>query len=225
MYKIKDYEADDLERRSLQHSNSSGLNNASNINSNNSSNSSNINKKKSNYGSLRKEQPQPIVYVKHKLTASETIQGISLKYGVPVSVFIIFRINVYFVLFLFFLLKIESIKRANKLWSNDLALIKDHLLIPMHRDKYNELCSNQNTKIDLDLNDILDVTDINFNNLNNENLNQQQQQSINNNNNNNKNNYKDYLSKFDSFLNESKLKLKSLETIKRFVFFFFFHFC
>jgi LysM repeat protein len=46
--------------------------------------------KKSNYGSLRTEAQQTasvfIVNYKHKLQAGETLQGISLKYGVPVRV-------------------------------------------------------------------------------------------------------------------------------------------
>jgi LysM repeat protein len=50
--------------------------------------SGNKTSKKSNYGSLRKEIQQTtsafIVNYKHKLQAGETLQGISLKYGVPV---------------------------------------------------------------------------------------------------------------------------------------------
>jgi hypothetical protein len=53
--------------------------------------------KKSNYGSLRVEQPQQtkqtstafIVNYKHKISPGETLLGISLKYGVPVSVFLL----------------------------------------------------------------------------------------------------------------------------------------
>lgn len=43
--------------------------------------------KKSNYGSLRKDIPQaivPIVNFKHRIKPGETLQGISLKYNVPV---------------------------------------------------------------------------------------------------------------------------------------------
>ena len=49
--------------------------------------------KKSNYGSLRKELSTQqtasafIVNYKHRLMPGETLQGISLKYGVPVSIF------------------------------------------------------------------------------------------------------------------------------------------
>lgn len=43
--------------------------------------------KKSNYGSLKTEKPSMIVNYKHKLQQGETLQGISLKYGVPVSQF------------------------------------------------------------------------------------------------------------------------------------------
>jgi hypothetical protein len=52
-------------------------------------NNNNNNKKKLNYGSLRKDLPiqqqQQIVHIKHKLLKGETLQGISLKYGIPVS--------------------------------------------------------------------------------------------------------------------------------------------
>lgn len=60
-------------------------NNSSNGNSTNGTN----NKKKQNYGSLRKDLPiqaqKQIVNIKHKLSKGETLQGISLKYGVSVS--------------------------------------------------------------------------------------------------------------------------------------------
>lgn len=53
--------------------------------------------KKSNYGSLRKDTQQTTVFIvnyKHKLKPGETLQGISLKYNVPVCIKINkFKIN------------------------------------------------------------------------------------------------------------------------------------
>lgn len=37
------------------------------------------------YGSLRKEPTNNLINIKHKLINGETLQGISLKYGVSVS--------------------------------------------------------------------------------------------------------------------------------------------
>ena len=56
--------------------------------------------KKSNYGSLRKETQQTtttfIVNHKHKIQPGETLQGISLKYSVPVS-FLFLILNLKFI--------------------------------------------------------------------------------------------------------------------------------
>ena len=56
---------------------------------NNGSSTNNNNKKKQNYGSLRKDLPiqeqKQMVNLKHILKKGETLQGISLKYGVSVS--------------------------------------------------------------------------------------------------------------------------------------------
>lgn len=156
--------------------------------------------KKSNYGSLRNETKQTttafMINYKHKLKAGETLQGISLKYGVP----------------------IENIKRANKLWSNDLAFVKDTLIIPIDKERLKEL----NLVID-EYSDCLSPNDVNIvsnNNVSNgqnghggSNGNKSNDSNKNDDNNNNKNEaYKDYLNKFDTFINESKLKLKSLES-------------
>lgn len=136
---------------------------------------SKVNSKKSNYGSIRKELAQTaqrfIVNYKHKLQADETLQAISLKYDVP----------------------IENIKRANRLWSNDLAFLKDHLLIPMDRDKLIEL--NLNLDDNISSNDAI------------QNISTQNQNTIN-----GSVDINNYLNKFDTFLNESKVKLKSLKT-------------
>jgi hypothetical protein len=63
--------------------------------------------KKSNYGSLRKETQQTttafIVNYKHRLVPGETLQGISLRYGIPVrqssfNQFHFFELNLCFIL-------------------------------------------------------------------------------------------------------------------------------
>ncbi|CAF0716247.1 unnamed protein product [Brachionus calyciflorus] len=126
--------------------------------------------KKSNYGSLRTEIQQTttqIINHKHKLKQGETLQGISLKYSVP----------------------IETIKRANKLWSNDLAFIKDFLIVPIEKTRINEF--------NIDENEIIDNEQVNVK------IDSQNEQNA---------HFKDYLNKFDSVISESKLKLKTLES-------------
>ena len=150
-------------------------------------------KKKSNYGSLHSNKNETtiqtstafMVNYKHKLKSGETLQGISLKYGVP----------------------IENIKRANRLWSNDLAFIKEVLLVPIDKDKLSEL-------------DFVNVNDIEngATNSKNTNMNGNGNGSLKNGeekkhqHTNKDDEYKDYLSKFDTFISQSKLKLKSLES-------------
>ena len=60
------------------------------INSHNSNNNGMNSKKKQNYGSLRKDLPiqeqKQLVNIKHRLTNGDTLQGISLKYGVSVGI-------------------------------------------------------------------------------------------------------------------------------------------
>jgi len=130
---------------------------------------SNKTPKKSNYGSLRQDaQTQQTAKVflvnhPHRLAPGETLQGISLKYGVP----------------------IETIKRANRLWSNDLAFIKDVLIVPIDRDKLAALHITHNEPVHQST-AASDTPD--------------------------QGEYKNFLNKFDSFINESKLKLQSLET-------------
>jgi hypothetical protein len=45
--------------------------------------------KKSSYGAIRKETPsfQQTVNIKHEIVKGETLQGISLKYGISVSAY------------------------------------------------------------------------------------------------------------------------------------------
>ena len=152
--------------------------------------------KKSNYGSLSSNKYEKtlqtttafIVNYKHKLVSGETLQGISLKYGVPV----------------------ENIKRANRLWSNDLAFIKETLIVPIDREKLKEL-------------DFIDMNNVENTASNNNNITSSLSETIKSNAKEANNNgdlsgekkvdgYKDYLSKFDAFISQSKLKLKSLES-------------
>lgn len=159
------------------------------------------NTKKSNYGSLRKEVQQTanvfIVNYKHKIQIGETLQGISLKYGLP----------------------IENIKRANRLWSNDLAFVKETLLIPLDRDKIKEMNLDERNFEAQDQANNLNKNSVNLlifngdknnnnlkpskdlNSLENQAANEAQNEA-----------FKDYLNKFDTFLNESKIRLKTLET-------------
>lgn len=139
--------------------------------------------KKSNYGSLRKEAQQTttafIVNYKHRLTPGETLLGISLRYGVPT----------------------ESIKKANRLWSNDLGtFVKEHLLVPMSREKLRELKLDENTINE----ELTDSSGSNGTSKGGENGDTSGE--------NNENKFKDYLNKYDTFISESKMKLKSLET-------------
>jgi LysM repeat protein len=153
------------------------------INSNRSANTS----KKSNYGSLRQDSKTQqtanafIVNYEHKIEPGDTLLGISLKYNLP----------------------IESIKRANRLWNNDLFL-KDKLIIPLDKEKLKSLNLTMN-KTDLKLN----VSSQEVEQSSNETKNTT---DGNTDNEMNKTEYKDFLNKFDSFINESKLKLKTLET-------------
>lgn len=132
--------------------------------------------KKSNYGSLRQESQSQqtankfIVNYEHTLQPSDTLLGISLKYNVP----------------------IENIKRANRLWSNDLTFSKETLIIPLDKDKMKELNLTMNgepksSSSSFDTSVCMDKTE-------------------------DKAEYKDFLNKFDSFINQSKMQLKNLES-------------
>lgn len=130
--------------------------------------------KKSNYGSLRQDTSQTqqtakifIVNYEHKLVHGDTLLGISLKYNTP----------------------IENIKRANRLWSNDLTFLKDKLIVPLDRDKMKSL-------------GLTELVTANSNSKEQANESKQGNETS---------EYKDFLNKFDSFINQSKMKLKSLE--------------
>lgn len=133
--------------------------------------------KKSNYGSLRQDSQTRqtanvfIVNYEHKIMPGDTLLGISLKYNVP----------------------IENIKRANRLWSNDLTFLKETLIIPIDKEKLKALNLNMNGE--------------KCSNVTNGSLRQSESS-----NDMEKAEYKDFLNKFDSFISESKQKLKSLET-------------
>ena len=94
----------------------------------------------------------------------------------------------------------ENIKRANRLWSNDLAFIKDILLIPIDREKLKEM----NLVIEEDEPKLLNLNDIDVSKTTTPAQAVAPKED--------KEAYKDFLNKFDSFINESKLKLKSLES-------------
>ena len=148
------------------------------------------NKKKSNYGSLHTNKHEAnvqtstafIVNYRHRLKAGETLQGISLRYGVP----------------------IENIKRANRLWSNDLAFIKDVLIVPIDKEKLSQLDFVDMSQVENNGNGNNNGAISSANHSNGINGDEKSQ--------NEDDGYKDYLSKFDTFISQSKLKLKSLES-------------
>jgi hypothetical protein len=123
-------------------------------------------------------------------------------------------------------LKVQSIKKLNKLWTDDIALIKTYLLIPIPKEKLSKdhkilngqgipvnsnfdiilksqntssLCTNENE------NSFEDDTLI----VRNDNVSSVDGRGCEN------TSYRDYLNKFDSFLIESKVKLKDLENVNR----------
>jgi len=112
----------------------------------------------------------------------ETLQGISLKYSVP----------------------IEKIKRANRLWSNDLAFIKETLIVPIDREKLKELDFIDMNNVENTSNVVSEAGKVTSTNakVNNGDLHEEKPVD----------GYKDYLSKFDVLINQSKIKLKSLES-------------
>jgi len=139
---------------------------------------SNSTTKKSSYGALKKETKNCFTFnLKHKLERGETLEGISLKYGISV----------------------ENIKRANRLWNNDLLAIKDFLIIPIPEEKSKEFINNEQTLHKKLPNENNHSRSQSFNQGP---LNDSQKDSC---------SLKDYLSKFDSFISESKTKLKTLE--------------
>ncbi|XP_046479190.2 lysM and putative peptidoglycan-binding domain-containing protein 2 isoform X4 [Neodiprion pinetum] len=64
------------------------------------------------YGSTAKHMTRNENLVKHVVSASDTLQGIALKYGVTT----------------------EQIRRANRLWASDSLFLREYLLIPVPGD-------------------------------------------------------------------------------------------
>ncbi|XP_011140674.1 lysM and putative peptidoglycan-binding domain-containing protein 2 isoform X2 [Harpegnathos saltator] len=64
------------------------------------------------YGSTAKHMTRTESLVKHIISASDTLQGIALKYGVTT----------------------EQIRRVNRLWASDSLFLREHLLIPVNAD-------------------------------------------------------------------------------------------
>uniref|UniRef100_A0A9J7XM13 LysM and putative peptidoglycan-binding domain-containing protein 1 n=1 Tax=Cyprinus carpio carpio TaxID=630221 RepID=A0A9J7XM13_CYPCA len=101
------------------------------------------------YGSFVSSSLSPVRQrrIKHKVQPGETLQGLSLKYGVSVSkqkacilgicpfkslVGCIYRIfNIMYFKLLFLSLQMEQIKRANRLYTNDTIFLKESLFIPV----------------------------------------------------------------------------------------------
>lgn len=137
--------------------------------------------KKSNYGSLRQDTQQTqqtaktfIVNYDHKIMPGDTLLGISLKYNIP----------------------IENIKRANRLWSNDLTFLKETLIIPLDKEKLKAM----------------NLEAITENRGHSKSSDQVCGQDSTSTSGMEKAEHIDFLNKFDSFINESKMKLKTLET-------------
>ncbi|XP_046740577.1 lysM and putative peptidoglycan-binding domain-containing protein 2 isoform X5 [Diprion similis] len=64
------------------------------------------------YGSTAKHMTRNENLIKHVVSASDTLQGIALKYGVTT----------------------EQIRRANRLWASDSLFLREYLLIPVPGD-------------------------------------------------------------------------------------------
>ncbi len=82
------------------------------------------------------------------------------------------------------------IKRANRLWNNDLAFVKEFLTVPIEREKLKalniECIDSRAVSASSSIQSVKD-------------------------NNEEKEEYKNFLDKFDSLISESKIKLKHLE--------------
>ncbi|XP_031843831.1 lysM peptidoglycan-binding domain-containing protein red [Nomia melanderi] len=64
------------------------------------------------YGSTAKHITRTESLVKHAVSATDTLQGIALKYGVTT----------------------EQIRRVNRLWASDSLFLREHLLIPVNSE-------------------------------------------------------------------------------------------
>ncbi|KAG1695543.1 LysM and putative peptidoglycan-binding domain-containing protein 1 [Nymphon striatum] len=77
---------------------------------------------KTKYGSTSRNISRPQKFIKHHVSPSDTLPGLSLKYGVSM----------------------EDIKRINKIWTNDSIFLRSSLDIPVPNNSTNELCSDTN---------------------------------------------------------------------------------
>ncbi|KZC09557.1 LysM and putative peptidoglycan-binding domain-containing protein 1 [Dufourea novaeangliae] len=64
------------------------------------------------YGSTAKHVTRTENLIKHAVSATDTLQGIALKYGVTT----------------------EQIRRVNRLWASDSLFLREHLLIPLNSE-------------------------------------------------------------------------------------------
>ncbi len=112
--------------------------------------------------------------------------------------------------------QIDQIKRANRLWSNDLAFVKETLIIPIDREKLKELNTTYSDELD-DLNsNQIEIDLLNGKSKSSSSFNGDSNGKIKNGNDTETENVKDILNKYDTFINESKLKLKSLKTMSKY---------
>ncbi|XP_032686165.1 lysM and putative peptidoglycan-binding domain-containing protein 2 isoform X2 [Odontomachus brunneus] len=73
------------------------------------------------YGSTAKHMTRTESLVKHIVSATDTLQGIALKYGVTT----------------------EQIRRVNRLWASDSLFLREHLLIPVSADSPASVCNDE----------------------------------------------------------------------------------
>lgn len=159
------------------------------------------------YGSLAKSQTQPTFYICHKTESDDTLQRLALKY--TVNVCILFGI---FLLFFYFLLKVQEIKRVNKLWSDAELGLREHLYIPVNQMQLSTLqtihpnleivqslspSTNQHQKTTDDTNSSMRSSD--------------STNSIPSTTTTNNSSYQDYLSKIDQQIRLTKNSLQSLD--------------
>jgi len=90
-----------------------------------------------NYGSLAKSQVQPIFYIPHKIESDDTLQRLALKYSITVYIYLFFSFLSF--LFILFYLKIQEIKRVNKLWSDAELGLLEHVYIPVNSTQLSNL--------------------------------------------------------------------------------------
>lgn len=80
------------------------------------------------YGSTAKHTTRTDSLIKHIVAATDTLQGIALKYGVTT----------------------EQIRRVNRLWASDSLFLREHLLIPVSPDALLVLSTDKTTETERD---------------------------------------------------------------------------